>query len=166
MLDPVTKLEEVEAAAGIPPKDRTKNELYKLNRVQVDVVGCTNDIEMDGISVKFIHFFYEGTGYVNDGTGHTFVKDLVHYHGLQRKEADKIYDLEEGFDILIQKLIECNAFTDAEKKVLGISIHNLHKGNPDYGKQRELIKELTDYQTESLYSDGVPVMFFFTKAKQ
>ena len=118
----------------------------------------------DDVSTKFARFTYNGnTNFVNDGTGLTFIKQLLQYHGLKKVEADKTRTLEAGFDIFIQKLSEHSAFAHTSTKVLGVCIDELHLGHNEVTHQESLIKALMQHQDETLSdSEGVRVIFLFT----
>ena len=118
----------------------------------------------DNVTTKFVRFTYnENVRYENDGTGLTFIKQLLNYHGLAKVEADKTRTLEAGFDIFIKKLSENNAFADRTTKVLCVCFDELHQGHYDASIQSCLVKDLMSYQDETLANnEGVRVLFLFS----
>ena len=117
------------------------------------------------VTTKFVRFTYsEDTDFENDGTGLTFVKQLLRYHGLAKVEADKIQTLEAGFDIFIKKLSENNAFADRTTKVLCVCFDELHQGNGAAYTQSCLVKDLMVHQDKTLKTnnEGVRVLFLFS----
>ena len=117
----------------------------------------------DHVTTKFVRFTYnEKEEYKNDGTGLTFIKQLLNYHGLAKVEADKTQTLEAGFDIFIKKLSENNAFADRTTKVLCVCVDELHQGHYDGVIQSCLVKDLMSYQDKTLANnEGVRVLFLF-----
>ena len=140
-------------------KTRLHNELCKGN-MEID---CGDDV-----STKFVRFTYgDDTTFKSDGTGLTFIKQLLNYHGLDKVEADKTQSVEAGFSIFIKKLSESGAFADTTRKVLGVCVDDWHLGNSDAALQRELATTLMRFQDSTLEAyGGVRVMFFFTSCTE
>ncbi|KAJ9437467.1 hypothetical protein DIPPA_70214 [Diplonema papillatum] len=130
---------------------------------------CRGVVEIhcgDNVSTKFVRFTYnENTGFKNDGTGLTFIKQLLQYHGLTKVEADKTRTLEAGFNIFINKLNADSAFAGTTTKVLCVCIDELHQGNDDAVIQSRLVKDLMPYQDTTLTNNErmcVRVLFLFS----